>query len=49
MDFGSTFAAQLIRQPSLRHRLRLGVLAALDHRISPRCTLTGMTNQETAD
>ena len=28
---------------------RLGVLAALDQRISVCCTLTGMTDQETAD
>jgi type II secretory pathway predicted ATPase ExeA len=49
MDSGSPFAALLVGQPTLRHRLRLGVLAALDQRISVRCTLTGMTDQETAD
>jgi type II secretory pathway predicted ATPase ExeA len=32
MDSGSPFAALLVGQPTLRHRLRLGVLAALDHR-----------------
>ena len=36
-------------QPSLRHRLRLGVLAALDQRISVRYALGGMTATETAD
>ena len=49
MDSGSPFAALLVGQPTLRQRLRLGVLAALDQRISVRCTLTGMTDQETAD
>jgi len=49
MDSGSPFAALLVGQPTLRHRLRLGVLAALDQRISVRCTLTGMIDQETAD
>src|SRR6516165_8052437 len=34
MDSGSPFAVILIGQPSLRHRLRLGVLAALDQRIA---------------
>ena len=49
MDSGSPFAALLVGQPTLRQRLRLGVLAALDQRISVRCTLTGMNDQETAD
>ena len=49
MDSGSPFAALLVGQPTLRQRLRLGVLVALDQRISVRCTLTGMTDQETAD
>ena len=38
-----------IGQPTLRHRLRLGVLAALDQRISVRYALAGMTATETAD
>ena len=42
MDSGSPFAAVLIGQPTLRHRLRLGVLAALDQRISVRYALAGM-------
>ena len=49
MDSGSPFAALLIGQPTLRHRLRLGVLAALDQRISVRYNLTGMTADDTAD
>ncbi len=36
MDSGAPFAALLIGQPTLRQRLRLGVLAALDQRISVR-------------
>ena len=39
MDSGAPFAAVLIGQPTLRQRLRLGVLAALDQRISVRYTL----------
>jgi type II secretory pathway predicted ATPase ExeA len=48
MDSGSPFAALLIGQPTLRHRLRLGVLAALDQRISVRYALAGMTPEDTA-
>ncbi|MEA2484266.1 MAG: hypothetical protein QOC55_2213 [Thermoleophilaceae bacterium] len=48
MDSGSPFAALLIGQPTLRHRLRLGVLAALDQRISVRYALAGMTAEDTA-
>ena len=39
----------LVGQPTLRHRLRLGGLAALDQRISVRYALAGMTATETAD
>ena len=39
---GSPFAVVLVGQPTLRHRLRLGVLAALDQRIAVRYTLPGM-------
>jgi len=49
MDSGSPFAALLVGQPTLRHRLRLGVLAALDQRISVRYNLAGMTAEHTAD
>jgi len=47
MDSGAPFAALLIGQPTLRQRLRLGVLAALDQRITVRYTLTGMSSHET--
>jgi len=49
MDSGAPFAALLVGQPTLRHRLRLGVLAALDQRISVRYALAGMTPNETGD
>ena len=49
MDSGAPFAALLVGQPTLRHRLRLGVLAALDQRISVRYALAGMTPKETGD
>src|SRR5262249_22540358 len=49
MDSGSPFAVILLGQPSLRQRLRLGVLAALDQRIAVRYTITGMSPNDTAD
>lgn len=49
MDSGAPFAAILIGQPTLRQRLRLGVLAALDQRIAVRYNITGMNSEETAD
>jgi type II secretory pathway predicted ATPase ExeA len=49
MDSGAPFAALLIGQPTLRQRLRLGVLAALDQRIGVRYALAGMDADETAD
>ncbi len=49
MDSGAPFAALLIGQPTLRQRLRLGVLAALDQRISVRYAIAGMTAAETGD
>jgi type II secretory pathway predicted ATPase ExeA len=49
MDSGSPFAALLVGQPTLRHRLRLGVLAALDQRIAVRYAIAGMTCADTAD
>jgi type II secretory pathway predicted ATPase ExeA len=49
MDSGAPFAALLVGQPTLRHRLRLGVLAALDQRISVRYALGGMTPKETGN
>jgi type II secretory pathway predicted ATPase ExeA len=47
MDSGAPFAAVLIGQPTLRQRLRLGVLAALDQRVTVRYALTGMSPTET--
>jgi type II secretory pathway predicted ATPase ExeA len=47
MDSGSPFAVILIGQPTLRQRLRLGVLAALDQRIAIRYAMAGMTSEET--
>ena len=49
MDSGAPFAALLVGQPTLRHRLRLGVLAALDQRIAVRYALPGMSPADTAD
>lgn len=49
MDSGAPFAALLVGQPSLKHRLRLGVLAALDQRIAVRYQLSGMNVDETSD
>lgn len=48
MDSQSPFAALLIGQPTLRRKIKLGVLAALDQRIAVRYHMTGMTAQETA-
>ncbi|HEY4991543.1 MAG TPA: AAA family ATPase [Nakamurella sp.] len=49
MDSGSPFAVLLAGQPTLRHRMRLGVLAALDQRIGMRYAMPPMTDSETAD
>lgn len=49
MDSGSPFAALLVGQPTLRHRLRVGVLAALDQRIAVRYAIAGMQPADTAD
>jgi type II secretory pathway predicted ATPase ExeA len=48
MDSRSPFAALLIGQPTLRRKIKLGVLAALDQRIAVRYHMTGMTAEETA-
>ncbi|MDQ6739546.1 MAG: AAA family ATPase [Actinomycetota bacterium] len=48
LDTGSNFALLLIGQPTLRRRLKLAVLAALDQRISTRFAITGMDLTETA-
>jgi type II secretory pathway predicted ATPase ExeA len=49
MDSGAPFATLLIGQPTLRQRMRLGVLAALDQRIGMRYALPPMTAEETRD
>lgn len=47
MDRQSPFACLLIGQPTLRRKIKLGVLAALDQRIALRYTLPAMTSDET--
>lgn len=42
-------ACLLIGQPTLRRRIKLGMLAALDQRIAVRYTMPGMTPDETAN
>jgi type II secretory pathway predicted ATPase ExeA len=48
MDSAAVFACLLIGQPTLRRRLKLGQLAALDQRIAVRYHMTGMTLAETS-
>jgi len=47
MDSRSPFACLLIGQPTLRRRIKLGVLAALDQRIALRYNMPPMTGEET--
>ena len=47
MDSSSPFACLLIGQPTLRRRMKLGVLAALDQRIGLRYAMPAMTGEET--
>ena len=47
MDSTSPFACLLIGQPTLRRRMKLGVLAALDQRIGLRYAMPPMTSDET--
>ena len=47
MDSRSPFACLLVGQPTLRRRIKLGVLAALDQRIGLRYNMPPMTNEET--
>lgn len=49
MDTGSHFSLLLTGQPTLRRRLKLAVLAALDQRISTRFAINGMSPTDTAD
>ncbi len=48
MDSSTPFATILVGQPTLRHNIKLGVLAALDQRITVRYQMKGMTHDETA-
>jgi type II secretory pathway predicted ATPase ExeA len=47
MDTESHFALLLIGQPTLRRRLKLAVMAALDQRIGTRFTIGGMNLEDT--
>ena len=47
MDSASPFAVLLVGQPTLRRRMKLGVLAALDQRIGLRYAMPPMTTEET--
>jgi type II secretory pathway predicted ATPase ExeA len=47
MDSNSPFACLLVGQPTLRRRIKLGVLAALDQRIGLRYNMPPMTDHET--
>ncbi|MFQ4149723.1 AAA family ATPase [Arthrobacter sp. LAPM80] len=49
MDTESHFALLLIGQPTLRRRLKLAVMAALDQRIGTRFTISGMNPADTGD
>ncbi len=48
MDSQSPFACLLVGQPTLRRRMKLGALAALDQRIALRYAMPAMTGEETA-
>ena len=48
LDAACPLACLLIGQPTLRRRIKLGILAALDQRIAVRYTMPGMTGEETA-
>ena len=49
LDSGSPLAAILIGQPTLRRKMKLGVLAALDQRIAVRYHMPGMNPGDTGD
>lgn len=48
MDSVSPFACLLVGQPTLRRRMKLGALAALDQRIGLRYAMPPMTGEETS-
>jgi type II secretory pathway predicted ATPase ExeA len=47
MDSTSPFACLLVGQPTLRRRMKMGALAALDQRIGLRYAMAPMTSEET--
>jgi type II secretory pathway predicted ATPase ExeA len=47
LDSSSPFACLLVGQPTLRRRMKLGVLAALDQRIGLRYAMPPMSGEET--
>jgi len=49
MDATTTFSLLLVGQPTLRRKLKLAVLAALDQRVTTRYTITPMSPKETTD
>lgn len=49
LDSRSPAAILLVGQPTLRRQIKLGVLTALDQRISVRWHMTGLTEIETAE
>jgi type II secretory pathway predicted ATPase ExeA len=49
LDTESPFATILLGQPTLATKMALGILAALEQRITVRRTMTGMTSNETGD
>jgi type II secretory pathway predicted ATPase ExeA len=49
MDSASPFSALLIGQPTLRRKMKLGTLAALEQRITLRYAMPAMTDTETAN
>lgn len=48
VDCHSPFACLLVGQPTLRRRMKLGALAALDQRIGLRYAMPPMTSEETS-
>ena len=48
LDTESPFATILLGQPTLAAKMALGILAALEQRITVRRAMTGMTSEETA-
>jgi hypothetical protein len=48
MDSHSPFACLLVGQPTLRRRMKLGALAALDQRIGLRYAMPPMAGEETS-